>query len=251
MSNEELVTAIQAGASCMEELWKQVEGLIKWKARHIMTALEGRGRCGVEFDDLYQSGYLAMVAAVDSYKQEYGKFSSWFMYYLKNAFAIVTGYRTKTGKGEPLNNYISLDTPLNEDLDSDVLMDLFPDPVGEDPQRAVENHIYQQQLHDALEIALSRIPGEQREVLLCRYYQNKTLAETAEQIGSNPGIVRKNEEKGLSQLRKSDNYTLLRPFYDFNYYSGTSVAAFKHSGMSIQEKYLIYTENQEERKARC
>lgn len=56
MSNEELVAVIQAGVpERMGELWDQVERLVSWKASRVMTALNGRG--GVDFDDLYQSGY--------------------------------------------------------------------------------------------------------------------------------------------------------------------------------------------------
>lgn len=54
MSNEELAVEIQNGApERMGELWEQVAGLVKWKAKRIMTALELRGSmCGVDFDDL-------------------------------------------------------------------------------------------------------------------------------------------------------------------------------------------------------
>lgn len=96
MSNEELVTVIQAGAvELMGQLWEQVEGLVKWKAKRIMTVLEGCPGRGVEFEDLYQSGYLAMVAAVNTFDPAAGSaFSTWLMYHLKNAFAEATGYRT-------------------------------------------------------------------------------------------------------------------------------------------------------------
>lgn len=114
MSNEELVADIQAGAvERMGELWEQVDGLVKWKAKQVMTALNGR--CGVDFDDLHQSGYPALVAAVDSYNPEIRAFSTWFMYHLKRAFSEATGYRTKSGRNEPLNHSISLDTPLNSE----------------------------------------------------------------------------------------------------------------------------------------
>lgn len=53
MSNEELVAEIQAGsAELMGQLWDQVAGLIKWKAKRIMTVLEGCPGRGVEFEDL-------------------------------------------------------------------------------------------------------------------------------------------------------------------------------------------------------
>ena len=57
MSIEEMVAAIQAGAvDRIGELWERVEGLVKWKAKQIMTALQGCAGRGVEFDDLCQSG---------------------------------------------------------------------------------------------------------------------------------------------------------------------------------------------------
>lgn len=96
ITNEELVIAIQAGENRMGELWEQVERLVKWKAKRIMTALELKGSpCGVEFDDLYQSGYPALVEAVETYDPAAGAFSTWFMYYLQKAFAVVTGYLSR------------------------------------------------------------------------------------------------------------------------------------------------------------
>ena len=86
MSNEQLVALIQAGATeYMEQLWEQVRNLVLWKARRIMSALEARGNpCGCTLDDLGQTGYVALVAAVDSYKPEGGAFSSWLMFGVKN-----------------------------------------------------------------------------------------------------------------------------------------------------------------------
>ena len=89
MSNEELAIAIRQGDQGRTlELWEQVNGLVKRKAMQIMTALQLSGNPrGVEFDDLYQTGYLAMVAAVETYSPERGAFSTWFMFHLKTAFS--------------------------------------------------------------------------------------------------------------------------------------------------------------------
>ena len=69
MSNEELALAIQQGEEGRTlELWEQVNGLVKRKAMQIMTALQLSGNPrGVEFDDLYQNGYLAMVEALETF----------------------------------------------------------------------------------------------------------------------------------------------------------------------------------------
>ena len=109
VSNEELVAKIQAGSvELMSELWERVERLVKWKAKRVMTVLEGCPGRSVEFADLYQSGYLAMVEAVDTYDPVTGaSFCTWLMYHLKTVFAEVTGYRTQKGRQEPLNNYLN------------------------------------------------------------------------------------------------------------------------------------------------
>lgn len=249
MSNEELVAEIQAGAAeRMGELWEQVAGLVAWKARHVLTALNGRG--GVEFDDLHQSGYLAMVAAVDSYKPECGAFSTWFMYHLKTAFATTTGYRTRRERNEPLNNALSLDTPLTDDSDSDTMMEIIADPDGQKPTQSVEEAVFHQQLHDALETALDAIPEQYSEILRQRHYQGLTLAEIGELRGVAAERVRQMENKAIRQIRKPSIACHLRPFYDFDFYCGTGLGAFQHTGMSIQERYLLIEEERKERAER-
>ena len=245
MSNEELVTVIQGGEDRMGELWQQVERLVSWKANRIMTALNGRG--GVEFDDLYQSGYPAMVAAVDSYKPEVGAFSTWFMLHLKTAFAEATGYRSNRQQRDPIHNAVSLDTPLTDDADSGDLMDVVADPAGAGRMEAVEEVIYRQQLHDALEEALEAIPEECGTVLRQRYYEGRTLSDLAEAQGVSMEMVRKRERDALRRLRSPKTACRLRPFYDFDFYCGTGLGAFRHTGMSIQERYLVIEEERRER----
>ena len=245
MSNEELVAAIRSGEDRMGELWQQVERLVSWKASRVMTALNGRG--GVEFEDLYQSGYPAMAAAVDSYKPEVGAFSTWFMLHLKTAFAQATGYRSNRQQRDPIHNAISLDTPLTDDADSSDLMDIVADPAGAGRMEAVEEAIYRQQLHDALEAALEAIPEECSTVLRQRYYEGRTLSDLAEVQGVSMEMVRKKERDALRRLRSPKTACRLRPFYDFDFYCGTGLGAFRHTGMSIQERYLVIEEERKER----
>lgn len=249
MSNEELVAEIQAGATeRMSELWEQVEGLIKWKANRIMTVLEGCPGRGVEFEDLYQSGYLAMVAAVDTYDPAAGgTFSTWLMYHLKTAFAEATGYRTQKGRQEPLNNYLSLDTPLTDDTDSDSLMDLIADPSGQNGIISAEDALYREQLHDVMEEALSAIPEQYADALRLRYYDGLSLNRAGEVRGVRGERIRAMENKGIRLLRRSQIACYLRPFYDFDVYCGTGLGAFQRTGRSIQEHYLIREEERQKR----
>ena len=242
MTNEELVAKIQAGAvDGMGQLWEQIEKMVKWKANRVMTALAGRG--GVEFDDLYQSGYPAMVAAVDSYSPEKGKFSAWLMLHLKTAFAELTGYRTQTGKNDPLNNAVSLDLPLSDDGDSAVFGDLIPDKQAADTLAAVEERAFLEQLKATMDDVLLGIPERERDVLRLRYWDNMTLEAAGERQGISRNQVRQLESKAIRTLRRPENKKRLLPFYDFNVYSGASLGAYRASGMSVQERYLLFEEN--------
>ena len=75
MTNEELAVMIQGGqADLVPTLWEQVERFVAKQAHRWF--LNNRRR--VEFDDLYQSGFLAMMEAVRTFDPEGGSsFLSW------------------------------------------------------------------------------------------------------------------------------------------------------------------------------
>lgn len=247
MTNEELVKEIQNGTvERMAELWEQVEGLVKWKANHVMTALQGCPGRGVEFEDLYQSGYLALVAAVEKYDPSAGSFSTWFMYHLKKAFAETSGYRTKKSWHEPINSTLSMDKHIVDEAGSDRFGDLIPDRRAAAAMEAVEEREYRRQLKVAVSEVLADIPDESREIIRLRILGDLTLRQVAEIKGSAPERIRQKEAKAIRQLRKPQNACRLLPFYEFNAYSGTSLTAFEHTGMSIQERYLILEEKRKE-----
>lgn len=251
MSNEELAAVIQAGApERIGELWEQVEGFVKWKAKRIMTALQGGSGRGVEFDDLHHSGYLAMVAAVETYQPKSGSFVNWLSLYLKTAFAEATGYRTVKDKMEPLNNATSLDKMVGGEDDGTPLGDIVPDPYASATMDAVEEKLWREQLHEAMESVLSELPMEQSTVLRRRYYDRQTLAGAAQDLGTTPEEVRKLEGNGIKALRHHRLAKRIRPFYDFDYYGGTGLGAFRNTGMSVQERYLIRQERFADRESK-
>lgn len=242
MSNEEIVARIQAGENdLMGELWDRVERLIRWKANHAMLEREGYG--GVQFWDLVNSGYFAMVAAVESFDPENGSFSTWLVCHLRNAFAEAMGIRTKRQRYDPINTAASLDAPLKDDEDGGQLSDLTPDPSGQIPIDAVEDAAWQEQLHEAMEAALSDIPKRYSETLRLRYYENKTLSEVAETSGISVEEARKRELRGLRDLRMPRYACQLRPFYESDFYCSSGLQSFRSSGMSAQERYLMVEEH--------
>ena len=251
MTSEELVAEIQAGSVDLTwQLWEQVEGLVKWKAKRIMTFLEGCSGRGVEFEDLYHSGYLAMVAAVNTYDPAAGgAFSTWLMYHLKTAFAEATGYRTQKGRCEPLNNYLSLDTPLTDDADSDDLMDVVADPSGLQWRESLEESMWRKQLKEAVGAALLTVPEQYREILRLRYWEDMALEDIGELRGVSKERVRQMENKGIRILRQPQTASQLYTFFDFDFYGGTGLGAFRYSGMSVQERYLLVEEERKERQS--
>lgn len=251
MSNEELVAEIQAGAGeRMGELWEQVKGLVAWKARHVMTGLEDWGDPrGVELDDLVQSGYLALVKAVGSYEQKECAFSTWLLFYLKTAFAEATGRRTEKSNMEPLNQALSLDKPLGDEADGATFGDLVPDHKAAATLTAVEEMVWLEQLREAMEGVLAELPDELNTVLRQRYYAQQTLAGVAQRMGTTKERVRKLENQGIRALRHHTLAKRIRPFYDFDCYAGTGLSAFRNSGMSVQERYLIKQERSAATKA--
>lgn len=250
MSIEELVAAVQAGdQSLMEVLWGAVVNLVKWKAKRVMTSLELLSDSKrVEFEDLVQSGYFALVAALETYKPECGAFSSWLMYYLQTAFADTAGYRTKQGRME--NRADSLDRPLTNEENSRPMGDFIPDHATVATMESIEEREYREQLREALDAALEAIPEKYSRVIQLRYLQNQSLSETGAVIGVSSERVRQMENKGLKILRQPETAANLIDFYDFSYYTGTGLGAFRQSGLTIQEKYLILEEQKKEKRER-
>ena len=247
MSNEEIVVRIQGGETWLiETLWKQVERLVKWNANRVATAINNSGRsCGVDFDDLCQVGFFAMLKAIENYKCAFGLFSAWFMFYLKTAFSEATGQRTEKDRREPMNSAISLDKPLSNDgEDAATFGDIVPDTKSAATMAAVEERIWHKQLCKAMEDVLSELPQEQQTALRHRYYSCRTYEGAAQQMGTTWEEVRRLEQGGIRSLRQSKRAKKLRPFYEVDCYSGTGLQAFRSSGMSVQERYLIRQERE-------
>lgn len=214
MSNEELVARIQTGESClMVNLWEQVSGLVRWKANRVMTSLElQRNSCGVEFDDLCQCGYLALVAAVADYRPGGGSFNTLFMFRLKTAFAEATGLRTKRQLHDPLRWAVSLDMPVGEDEETN-FSELIPDPAAEVAITAVADTEMQKQCSEAMHAAMTGLSDSEVSVIDCRYFRGMSLPDAATTLGITAKEAKKLESNALRYLRHPDRARKLREFW--------------------------------------
>ena len=171
MSNEELAVLIQDGDNArILELWQQCNAFIWKQARMEIYRLEGRR--GVDVNDLAQSGFLAMLDAAKSFDANAGfAFMTWLGFKIKTAFQEATGCRTERQRREPIDCAVSLETPLTDEENADVLGDLIIDTAAEKAIDAVAAADMAQRLHGALESALSTLPPEQADALRMKYFE--------------------------------------------------------------------------------
>lgn len=204
---------IQAGErDRLVELWAGVERFVWQQANRRAYTLEGYG--GVTEEDLYQSGYLAMVKAVESYDPAAGmSFIGWLAFYLKTAFADAAGYRTPRARKDPLQAAASLDAPLSSDTEDIAIGDVIQDPTADIAMGAVEERDRAQRLHAALENAMASLPEAELDVLLARFFQGRTLEEISMERGVGRERVRQIEARALRRLRHPKNNRELRRYW--------------------------------------
>lgn len=175
MSNEEIVTLVQGGdRERMLELWEQTERFVARQANRRIVLLNGLG--GVEFGDLYQSGFLALAAAVDTFDPSAGRsFVSWLADYLKTAFATAAGFRSIKQRHDPLHRSASLDVPAGDDDDNSTLGELIADPSAAEGFKDAERRIYLGQLQTAVEDALAQLPSDQRAAVREKFWDGRAV----------------------------------------------------------------------------
>lgn len=201
MSNEELVALIQAGdREQLPRLWGQVERFVGKQARRRMAVTGGFG--GVEFDDLYNSGYEALVAAAGSFDPGAGRsFIGWLTLHLKTAFARSGGYLTTKQTKDPLHRAGSLDVSVGKDEGGAALGEFIEDPASLQEFERAEDRQYQAQLRAALAGAMGQLPTHCRNIIQRRYYRGQTFSAIAAETGEPLEVVRRWEGEALKQLR--------------------------------------------------
>ena len=201
MSNEELAVLIRAGErEYLPQLWGQVERFVAKQASRRMTATGGFG--GVEFGDLYNAGYLALVSAVDSFDPEAGRsFVGWLALHLKTVFAEAGGYRSPKQAQDPLHRAGSLDVPMGDDESGASIVEFVADSAAPLDFERVEESQYRAKLRAELGTALGQLPAHCRDIIRRRFYRGQTFSAIAAEMGIPPELVRKWEGEALKQLR--------------------------------------------------
>ncbi|MDO0926951.1 SigE family RNA polymerase sigma factor [Streptomyces sp. TG1A-8] len=78
-----------------------------------------------------------------------------------------------------------------------------PVPGGDDPAE-------RQALHDAMWRAIARLPARQRAMVVLRYYEDLSEAQTAEVLGVSVGTVKSAVSRALGKLREDPELVVVR-----------------------------------------
>lgn len=242
MTNEELAVMIRQGRTDLyAELWEQVRRFVEKQARRRYTLTDGLG--GVTVDDLMQSGFLALVEAVEYFDPDGGaSFIGVLNLHLKSAFSACGGYRTR--RRDPLViGCKSLNDPVkDDDPEGDTLLDLLKDP--KDQYESAEEGIYLGQLRRVLDSSISALPIRQNEILYRHYVRGQTLKEISDELGCSLERVRQMEKSAFSSLQRNSRKNGLREFVDrnTNFYTRVGLNTYNTTHTSAVELLAMHRE---------
>ena len=212
---EELAVKAKAGDNdALLQLWEQNDGLAHiFAARRYKRLVAQDNMHGADYDDLMQAVFLALVDAVGYYDPEKEhSFSNYWGTCVKTEFNSLLG--TRSQKRDPIDFSVSLDTPLTDETDPDLLVDIIPDPS--DDYEKKDHEIWCAELHEAVEKVLAEHVPDQEKVLRLRFYDGLNIKETAEQTGLPYSVCRQVCAAALRELRKPKLRRALEGFVDLN-----------------------------------
>ena len=256
-TNAALAALAATGNSyALGQLWELNKGLLrsmfwKWYPAHKDQA----DAHGLTADDFEQEGFFAVQHAAQTYDPAQGAFTTWLTaaMQLQIQRTITTGHaRNVTGEdgklhttsADPLNHCTSLDVPLDDkDGGSATLGELQEDPAAAAELDAVEDEVFREQLHSAMEEALAKLTDREADVLRRRYYQQQRFREIGAAHDVAASRAQQIEKAAMRKLRR--NPALCR-FHDeviqHHAYRGTGFVSWQHSG-SVEEHLIEYLES--------
>lgn len=244
MTVDELAIQIQHGHDeLLPDLWAGVEKLVRLFARKYYSAITVNGPApgGVEIDDLVQMGFIAMTEAASVHDPERGSFVTLLTIYLKKFFREAIGKTTRQLR-DPLNGCLSLDIPVGDDPDGPTRLDFVPD--ARDYLADVEARVFNDELHAALEAALEGIPAREASVIRSVYYDDRSLTETAAELGVSHQRAQQLRNSGLHRLRYGPARSKLEQFVDdrTSFYGGNGLQNYLTAQTSPVEKKVLFRE---------
>ena len=250
--------AAAGNAFALGQLWEVNKGFIRrqlwqWYEKNKPVA----DNAGLSFEDLVQEGYFAVDYAAKHYSAEQGNFTTYLSYALLKQIRTATcgehtrGVTTDDGRrvavsANPLNECSSLDVRLDEaDEGSSTKGETIEDPAATQAFQQAEDCVYTEELHTALETAMTQhLTEREAAVLRRRYYDGQSLRAIGEELGVQQERIRQIERRacrklsGLPSIQRWHDETISTQAW-----RGTGFGAWK-SGGSVQERTVEYWDEQ-------
>lgn len=249
MTNECLCTAIQEGHDeLLPELWKQIQRFVESRARQF--ARNNYLPPFIDADDLVQSGFLATLAALKSFKEGQGTFLCWLDYYLMRAFRKEAGgIHPKQTEAE--RNAANLDEPIQTDDGQITLADLIPDESVNVELEGMADYFNDQLRQLLLNYIETELTEKNAELLIQSRLKGKSNSELAQEYSMHPASVSKQNSISIAKLRnhadKTYNGRALKEAAEAEgilaFYRPVGRKEFSRTRMSEEEAALLKYEN--------
>ena len=259
-TNAALAALAAAGNSfALGQLWEVNKGFLhrlfwQWYSKNKAVA----DNAGLTLEDFDQEAFFAVQAAAKAYTPEKGAFTTLLYYYVQSQInkAVCGEHRrnitTEDGRimavsANPLNECSSLDARLDEtDEGSSTKGETIEDPAATQVFQTAEDDLYTEELHNALEDAMTKnLTDKEAHVLRRRYYDGRTLRAIGEELGVHFERIRQIERRACQKLsglpsiqRWHDDVISTRAW------RGTGWNAWSRYG-SVQERTAEYLEEKE------
>ena len=202
MTNEELAQLIKQGNKrYYATLWEQTSRLIhKLIYKH---ASKRKLPNDIDFDDIFQCGYFAMVNAVNAYSPEKDlKFNTYLDFQVMNAIQLTIDRGQRKGMNTPrLQEYSYNRTVSNSEGEEVEIIDLMPDKQSPKIYEGAE------------------LPEKLREIITGYYFNGENLPTLAEKLGVSVETVRQRKRQALRILERNRALKQLYNDYDRHYHS--------------------------------
>ncbi|MDF3004096.1 MAG: DNA-directed polymerase specialized sigma subunit [Oscillospiraceae bacterium] len=253
MTNEEMALAIQQGdKSQIEPLWEQLKRLIgMYAGRYFNYRGAQCAAAGVTEEDLSQTGFFALLDAVQAYDAASGyKLTTFLRYPLKNRFNALLGLRTAKKRNDPLNGCDSMDEPLSGEHADFTRSDIMPDEKAQQAFAGIVESEWRQQLRAVEEEVISEYLTESQAVAVRgEFFEGLKLQLIADRLGVTCERARQLRQNGLRRLWSGRALRKLYPFLNDEYGAlglrGTGLSAFNYGGSATERA----VETMEQRRA--
>jgi len=221
----------------LESLWNATYKLIAlWAQKYRPT----QGSRLYELDDLYQSAYLALYDAAQTYDPDRGcEFTTHLLYKVRSRFAEVIGRRGT--KIHPEINAVSLDEPLRDEADSGALVDMIEDPTAEFADRIIEDETTRQDFTAIIQ-DIEKLPELQRRALMLTAYDGLSYVQAGELIGTSRQNVHGARCNAVRTLRRTRTGSLMSRQRAWESFHHITLSQYRRTGISAAESAVLNCE---------